>query len=181
MARPESLTPAFYYFDDVVVDRENFRLVKGDEIRALEPRAFDLLIYLIERRGRVVEKQELFEKVWKEAFVSDNALTRAVKEIRRAIGDDAGAPRYIETLPKRGYRFIAEVKDAREPAPTAQGTKTLRSEDLAEALNYKIVSKLGQGGGGVVYLARDMRLQRAVVLKFLSNELIPDESARKRF
>jgi TolB-like protein/Tfp pilus assembly protein PilF len=57
----------------------------------------------------VVEKQELFEQVWKENFVSDNALTRVIREIRQAIGDDASAPRYIETIPKRGYRFIAEI------------------------------------------------------------------------
>ena len=133
MARPESLTPAFYYFDDVAVDRENFRLVKGDEIRALEPRAFDLLIYLIERRGRLVEKQELFEKVWKEAFVTDNALTRAVKEIRRAIGDDASAPRYIETLPKRGYRFMAEVKTVSETDSTPRQAESPGSEERADS------------------------------------------------
>jgi Tol biopolymer transport system component/DNA-binding winged helix-turn-helix (wHTH) protein len=99
-----------YRFDDVVVDRENFRVVKGGEARTLAPRAFDLLVFLVEHRGRVVEKQELFDEVWEGAFVTDNALTKAVKEIRQAIGDDASAPRYIETVPKRGYRFIAEVE-----------------------------------------------------------------------
>ncbi len=58
---------------------------------------------------RVVEKQELFEQVWKEKFVTDNALTRTVKEIRHALGDSAESPRYIETVHKRGYRFIAEL------------------------------------------------------------------------
>ena len=101
-----------YYFDDVVIDRDNFRVRKGDQLKALTPRAFDVLLYLIEQRGRVVEKQELFEQIWKETFVTDNALMRAVKEIRRELGDDAGAPRYVETVHKRGYRFIAELKDA---------------------------------------------------------------------
>jgi serine/threonine-protein kinase len=180
MATPETASPSCYYFDDVTVDRQNFRIQKNDEVRSLEPRAFDLLVYLIEQRGRVVEKQELFDRVWKEAFVTDNALTRAIKEIRRAIGDDASSPRYIETLPKRGYRFIAEVKSATDATPAAPA-EARGAEDLAEALNYKIVGKLGQGGGGVVYLARDTRLQRAVVLKFLSEELVADERARKRF
>src|ERR1043166_3217761 len=107
MSRPEISQPC-YYFDDVTVDRENFRVLKRGEAQPLPPRAFDLLIYLIEHRGRVVEKQELFEQVWREAFVTDNALTRAVKDIRRAIGDDAGSPRYIGTLPKRGDRFLAQ-------------------------------------------------------------------------
>lgn len=67
-----------------------------------------------EHPDRIVEKQELFDEVWKEKFVTDNALTRIVREIRQVIGDDADAPRYIETIPKRGYRFIAEVKTEKE-------------------------------------------------------------------
>lgn len=110
MANPTKTDEPIYRFDDVVVDRENFRVQKGDQTRTLAPRAFDLLLYLIGHRGRVVEKQELFEQVWKEKFVTDNALTKAVKEIRRAIGDDADNPRYIETVPKRGYRFIAQER-----------------------------------------------------------------------
>jgi TolB-like protein/DNA-binding winged helix-turn-helix (wHTH) protein len=106
-----------YCFDDVVIERDNFRVRKGDRLKTLTPRAFDVLIYLIDQRGRVVEKQELFERVWKETFVTDNALMRAVKEIRRELGDDASAPRYIETVHKRGYRFIAELIDA----PSANG------------------------------------------------------------
>ena len=108
-----------FHFDDVVVDRGNFCVQKVDEVRTLTPRAFDVLIYLIEQRGRVVEKQELFDQVWKEAFVTDNALTRAIKEIRHELGDDAGAPHYIETVPKRGYRFIAELKAAPNGRPAA--------------------------------------------------------------
>src|SRR5688500_6967722 len=110
MATPTKTDPLFYHFDDVVVDCEKFRIQKGDQTRSLSPRSFDLLVYLIEHRNRVVEKQELFEQIWKESFVTDNALTRAVKDIRRAIGDDADAPRYVETVPERGDRFIAEVE-----------------------------------------------------------------------
>lgn len=98
-----------YCFDDVRVEGANYRILKRGQARILEPRAFDLLIYLLEHRGRVVEKDELFERVWKRSFVTDSALTQEIRQIRQAIGDDAGAPRYIETVPKRGYRFIAEV------------------------------------------------------------------------
>ena len=100
---------ACYRFDDVVVDCHKFSLVTGQQKKDITPRAFDVLRYLIEHSGRVVEKQELFEQVWKEKFVTDNALTRTIKEIRRALGDSADSPRYIETVHKRGYRFIAEV------------------------------------------------------------------------
>jgi TolB-like protein len=78
-----------------------------------------LLVYLIEHRGRVVEKQELFEQVWKESFVTDNALTQEIKNIRRAVGDMADAPRYIKTVHKHGYRFIAEVAEERDAARKA--------------------------------------------------------------
>jgi len=151
MQTPRRPNSPSYYFDDVMVDLENFRILKDDEPRPLEPRAFNLLVYLIENRGRVVEKQELFDQIWKDSFVTDNALPRAIKEIRRAIGDDAASPRHIETIPKRGYRFVAELKPG---TPSATGW-----EERAEALNYKIVRKLDEGGGGVVYLARDIRLQ----------------------
>jgi DNA-binding winged helix-turn-helix (wHTH) protein/TolB-like protein/Tfp pilus assembly protein PilF len=99
-------------FADIVVELDRYNLVKGGESKKLTPRAFEVLTYLIEHRERVVEKQELFEQIWKESFVSDNALSRAIKEIRQVIGDDADAPRYIETVPKRGYRFIAKISDA---------------------------------------------------------------------
>jgi TolB-like protein len=105
----KKLGTSAYVFDDVVVESGNFRLLKRDQPLMLEPRAFDLLIYLIEHRGRVVEKEELFEQVWKRSFVTDSALTQAIRQIRQVLGDDADAPRYIGTIPKRGYRFIAEL------------------------------------------------------------------------
>jgi DNA-binding winged helix-turn-helix (wHTH) protein len=98
-----------FAFDDVILDCENFRVQKAGATRDLTPRAFDVLVFLVENHGRVVEKQELFEKVWKEKFVSDNPLTRSIKEVRQAIGDSADSPRYIETVPRRGYRFVAPV------------------------------------------------------------------------
>src|SRR5688500_10704210 len=99
-----------YQFDDVTVDLADFRVLKAGERQKITPRSFEVLAYLVRNKGRVVEKQELFEQIWRESFVSDNALTRVVREIRQVIGDDANAPRYIETVPKRGYRFIGEVE-----------------------------------------------------------------------
>jgi len=81
------------------------------EIR-LTPKALALLSYLTERPGEVVTKDELFAAVWPEATVGDAALVTCVQELRSALKDDARQPRYIETLHRRGYRFIAR------PAPT---------------------------------------------------------------
>ena len=99
-----------FAFDDVIVETKNFRITKGNQDVTLTPRAFDVFVFLVLNAGRIVEKRELFAEVWKETFVSDNALTKVIKEIRHTLNDDANAPRYIETIPKRGYRFIAEVK-----------------------------------------------------------------------
>lgn len=101
----------FFSFDDVTVDCENFRVLKATELITLTPRAFDVLVVLLKQPGRVVEKRELFDQVWGETHVTDNALTKIIKEIRQALDDDATAPRYIETVPKRGYRFIGAVEE----------------------------------------------------------------------
>ena len=99
-----------FSFDDVTVDGANFRIFKAGVMITLTPRAFDVLIALLRQPGRVVEKRELFDQVWGDTIVTDNALTKVIKEIRHTLGDDADAPRYIETVPKRGYRFIGKVE-----------------------------------------------------------------------
>jgi len=108
MAAPPG-TPASWTFDAVTVDPATFRVLVNGVPQALEPKSFRLLQFLIEHRDRVVSKEEIFQAVWAGAFVTDNALTRVVAQIRKAIGDDPKQPRYIETVPTIGYRFIAPV------------------------------------------------------------------------
>ena len=81
----------------------------GRAIR-LEPKFVQVLVCLAERPGEVVSKEELIRNVWKDTFVTDDVLTRAVSELRRALGDDAKQPRLIETVARSGYRVIAPVK-----------------------------------------------------------------------
>jgi TolB-like protein len=104
------ILPAAYTFSDVIVDSRNFRVLKNGQPRPLEPRAFEVLIFLIENRGRVIQKEEIFEQIWKQSFVTDSALTQEIKNIRKAIGDDASSPRFIETVRKHGYRFIGQLE-----------------------------------------------------------------------
>src|SRR5687767_5464761 len=101
-----------YEFDDFIVDVKTFRIRKGGQPIAIEPKAFETLVFLIDHRDRVVEKNELLDAIWKDAFVSPNSLTRAVAQLRKALGDDAKEARYIETIPTRGYRFLAEARIA---------------------------------------------------------------------
>jgi DNA-binding winged helix-turn-helix (wHTH) protein len=77
--------------------------------RHLEPQVMDLLVFLANTGGRVVSKEELIDAVWDGRFIADTTLTRAVADLRRALGDDQRSPQYIETIPKRGYRLVAMV------------------------------------------------------------------------
>lgn len=81
---------------------------EGSRIR-LEPKVMDVLQCLSMRPGELVSKRELTDCVWQVEFISDNRLTRAIADLRRALGDDAATPRYVETIPTRGYRLVAEV------------------------------------------------------------------------
>ncbi len=90
------------------------------EVR-LEPRAMQVLLALAERRAEVVAKEELVEAVWQGAFVGDQVLVNAVWELRRALGDDSKNPRYIQTVPRRGYRLTAEVHEQGAAAARGRG------------------------------------------------------------
>jgi Tol biopolymer transport system component/DNA-binding winged helix-turn-helix (wHTH) protein len=81
----------------------------GQEIR-LPPRALMILDYLIERPGRIVTRQELADAVWKDAFVSESSLTEAIGVLRQALGDSAAEAEYIQTVHRRGYRFVASLR-----------------------------------------------------------------------
>ncbi len=101
-----------YQFDDVRVDLKAFRVFKAGTPVTVEPKSFEVLVFLIENRGRLIEKKELLDAVWKDAFVTENAMTRVIAQLRKALGDDKKQARYIETAPTRGYRFIPDVQVA---------------------------------------------------------------------
>jgi TolB-like protein/DNA-binding winged helix-turn-helix (wHTH) protein/Tfp pilus assembly protein PilF len=108
-----------FRFDRFQADDTAFRLTADGVPVSLEPKALRLLLYLIQNRGRLVRKQELLDAVWAEAAVSESALTRSVGLLRKALDDDSREPRFIETVPTAGYRFIAQVEMAAEFQPGA--------------------------------------------------------------
>src|SRR5215475_10887465 len=87
-------------------------LMSGSREVRLTPKALALLTYLAQRPNEVVSKQELFRALWRDVAVGDAALVTCIQELRKALRDDARHPRYIETLHRRGYRFIAELAAA---------------------------------------------------------------------
>ncbi len=101
----------------------------GRSIR-LEPRVMDLLVYLAAHSGRVVPKEELIAAVWNGSFVEEGALSQAVHSLRKALGDDARQPRYIQTLPKRGYRVVADVSPFAGQAPPVTADQSPARESL---------------------------------------------------
>jgi len=80
----------------------------------MKPKALAVLGHLVLNAGRLVSKQELLDAVWPDVFVGDGVLKVCVREVRRALGDDVAAPRFIDTAHRRGYRFIAPVRELGE-------------------------------------------------------------------
>lgn len=98
------------------VDMSTGELRQGGESQRVEPKVVEVLVYLAERAGQVVSRDELLSAVWPRVVVGDDALTQAIIKLRKALGDDPRRPTYIETLAKRGYRLIAPVKWVSEVA-----------------------------------------------------------------
>ena len=128
------LTSDIYVFGEVRLDVSNLRLTVSGELRPLEPKSFRLLQFLVENRHRVVPKEEILTVVWEGTAVSDNALTRAIAQIRKALDDDPRQPRYIETVQTVGYRFLATVDSApTELAPAPVAPLTPRNPSISIA------------------------------------------------
>jgi Tol biopolymer transport system component/DNA-binding winged helix-turn-helix (wHTH) protein len=104
-----------YRFDDFELDVPNRQLTAAGQNCPLEPKSFRLLQFLVENRSRTVPKEEIVAAVWPDTFVSDNSITRAVTQIRKALHDDAKEPKYIETVPTVGYRFVGECIEEQNP------------------------------------------------------------------
>jgi DNA-binding winged helix-turn-helix (wHTH) protein/Tol biopolymer transport system component len=100
----------FYEFGNFRLDTEEKVLLHNGKLVPLTPKVFDTLTILTENAGRLLEKEELMQKIWHDHFVEENNLTFNIKMLRKALGDNAVKPKFIETIPRRGYRFIAEVK-----------------------------------------------------------------------
>ena len=98
-----------YRFAEFELDVTDRRLARGGEPVELSSRYFDALVLLVRESGRLVTKDRFLDEVWAGVPVTEEALTQCIRSLRRALGDEAARPRFIETAPKHGYRFVAEV------------------------------------------------------------------------
>src|SRR5437763_12379300 len=100
-----------YVFGPFSLNVRERLLLRGPEVIPLSPKVFDTLVVLVENAGHALSKDELLNKLWPDSFVEESSLTQNVSILRKALGEDPARPQYIETIPKRGYRFIADVEE----------------------------------------------------------------------
>lgn len=126
-----------YQCDGLVVDPCAHRLERDGEVRPVEPKAYTVLLALIEQAGNVVDKNALLEAAWGHSHVTPGVLSHTISQLRHALGDSALRPRYIATVHTLGYRFMGEVR--RRPRPSLMVTEPF-SEVASEAIMAAPVS-----------------------------------------
>jgi len=99
-----------YRFGEFIVDTDQKVLLRQDKELPLTPKLFETLLILVENSGRIVQKEQFMERLWPHTFVEEANLTSNIQQLRKSLGDNARQPHYIETVTKRGYRFIADVQ-----------------------------------------------------------------------
>ena len=138
------MTPGVVRFADFTFDRANRRLRRGGAPVALNARYLDALALLVREPGDLVTKDRFLDEVWRGVPVTDEALTQCIRTLRRELGDDAGRPRFIETVPKHGYRFIATVEPDSEAIPATRG------DAASDARLPRLLLLVGAGTAGAV-------------------------------
>ena len=145
------MTPGRFCFDRFQLDPAERRLWQDSEPVEINARYLDALTLLVREQGRLVSKDRFLDEVWRGVPVTDEALTQCIKTLRRQLGDDAARPRFIETVPKHGYRFIAPV----DGDTGAEPPRTRVGDRLQEILILSAGGTIGGGlaglVGGVIY------------------------------
>jgi DNA-binding winged helix-turn-helix (wHTH) protein len=143
-----------FRFDDFLLDAADRRLSRSGVAVELNARYLDALVLLVREQGRLVSKDRFLDDVWGGIAVTEEALTQCIRTLRRQLGDSATRPRYIETVPKHGYRFIAAVTDgdATGPAATTATAAPMTASSAANGWTWRqslLLAAAGTTGAGV--------------------------------
>src|SRR5262249_3900690 len=125
-----------FSFGDHVLDVARRELRRGDVLVALEPQVFDVLVYLLQNRDRVVTKDDLIEAVWGGRIVSESTLTSRVNAVRKAVGDSGEEQRLIRTIARKGIRCVGTVDEQAGSSKAAAETKPLLANPLRQEIHF---------------------------------------------
>jgi DNA-binding winged helix-turn-helix (wHTH) protein/TolB-like protein/Tfp pilus assembly protein PilF len=153
---PETEKFHIYQFDEYLIDTVEETLRRNGEKVIINRRTFQVLRLLVERAGQIVTKQEFFDTVWADAFVQDNSLTVTMTTLRKALGDDAKQARFIENLPRKGYRFIGEVKTLGDEPPIAQVEEKSIIAPTADVEKRNIIAPTAGVGKKTIFRNRNI-------------------------
>lgn len=157
----------FYRFGEFTLDTDQKVLLREGKPLALTPKVFDTLLILVEHSGRIVTKEELMDRVWPDSFVEETNLAFNVKQLRKSLHDDARHPRYIETVARRGYRFIADVEEVLSDTG-------LRGDHIAQRIEPADAHS-PDAAGAIESPAESPKPEPAIVLTGESQPVVPEQ------